>query len=159
MQNPISQRIQRWSSEESGDTDFNALHAEIDYLATKRFDRYVPTFGSFGNFASRLEKWLENGIPEEDRKILFRMVLHLFFLGHEELIALQRAAFRGSVVRWLINTRSLTLDAVDLDSKLDDAIQRTWFCPITDSADIQYFYHVNRISNVEDRIQWRAFAR
>jgi len=159
MQNSISQRIQRWASEENGDTDFNSLHAEINYLATKRFDRYVPTFGSFENFASRLEKWLENSIPEEDRKVLFRMVLHLFFLGHEELIALQRAAFRGPVVRWLINTLSSTLDEVDLDAKLEAAIQRTWFCPITDSAGIQDFYHVNRITNVEDRIQWRAFAR
>lgn len=159
MQNAISQRIQRWASEDNGDTDFNALHAEINYLAAKRFDRYVPTFGSFENFGTRFAKWLENNIPEEDRKILFRMVLHLFFLGHEELIALQRAAFRGAVVRWLIDALSCTLDDAALDSNLEAAIQRTWFCPITDSANIQDFYHVNRITNVEDRIQWRAFAR
>ncbi|HTS13740.1 MAG TPA: hypothetical protein VMH00_16595 [Candidatus Limnocylindrales bacterium] len=159
MENSISQRIQRWASEENGDTDFNSIHAEISYLAAKRFDRYVPTFGTFQNFESRLEKWLENQIPEDDRKILFRMVLYLFFLGHEELVALQRAALRGPVIRWLINTLGLSIDAVDLDAKLDAAIQRTWFCPITDSANIQDFYHVNRITNVEDRIQWRAFAR
>jgi hypothetical protein len=159
MENPISQRIQRWASEESTDTDFNALHAEIDYLAGKRFDRYVPTFGNFENFTSRLAKWLENGVPEEDRKTLFRMVHHLFYLGHEELIALQRAAFRGPVLRWLIDISGAQLNAVDLDSKLDAAVQGTWFCPITDSANIQDFYHVNRISNIDDRIQWRAFAK
>jgi hypothetical protein len=159
MQNPISVRIQRWASEENGDIDFNAVHAEILYLAGKRFDRYVPTFGNFENFSSRLAKWLENDVPEEDRKILFRMVLYLFFLGHEELVALQRAAFRGSVVRWLIDTIGLTLNSADLDSKLDAAIKQTWFCPITDSANIQDFYHVNYITHIEDRIQWRAFAR
>jgi hypothetical protein len=158
MENPISQRVQRWASEEKGEIDFNALHAEIEYLALKRFESYVPTFGPFRNFRSRFAKWLENDVTEEDRKILFRLVPHIFFVGREEFAALQRAAFQGPLARWLIDVLHISLDDSNLQTALEQGARETWFCPITDSADITDFYHVNRIAGVEHRFEWRAFA-
>jgi len=159
MQNPISEKVQLWASQEQGDIDFNGLHAEIEFLTTRRFDHYMPTLvGPHSNFRTRLAKWLNNNIPEEDKKNLFRLVPHIFFLGAEEFAALQRSAFRGPVLRWLIDLLGVNFGDSDYLAKIQSGIENTWFCPITDSAKITDFYHVNEISGVEHRIEWRAVA-
>lgn len=159
MQNAIAEKVQNWAAREAGDLDFNAIHAEIEYLIKNRFDQYVPTLGPSPDFRSRFIKWLDNaGLSEGDQKLLFRMVPHIFFLGREEFIALQRAAFLGPVRRWLVDEIGLMFTDVDRDAKLNDAIRETWFCPITDSAHIADFYHANNLGGVEFRPEWRAAA-
>jgi hypothetical protein len=159
MQNVISERVQRWASQELGAIDFNALHAEIEFLTVRRFNHYLPTTGPHPDFWVRLANWLENDISEDDKKVLFRLVPHIFFLGHDELMALQRAAFRGPVLRWLIDQLGITFADPVFESQVQSGIGETWFCPITDSANISDFYHLNAISGVEHRIEWRAFSQ
>ncbi len=158
MQNVIADKVQKWASDELGDLDFNALHAEIEYLIAQRFDQYVPTTGPHPDFRSRLGDWLENGISEAAQKVLFRLIPHIFFLGREEFVALQRAALRGPISRWLVEQTGVSFDAPNLDRILGDAISQTWFCPITDSAHISDFYHANGIGGIEYRVEWRAMA-
>jgi hypothetical protein len=160
MQNSIADKVQRWAGQETGDLDFNAIHAEIEYLITQRFDQYVPTIGPEPDFRTRFVNWLNNsGVSEEDQKLLFRLVPHIFFLGREEFIALQRAAFLGPVQRWLVDEIALAFTDPDRDSKLAAATGETWFCPITDSAHISDFYHANNLGGVEYRLEWRAVAK
>jgi hypothetical protein len=159
MQNSIADKVQRWAAQETGDLDYNAIHAEIEYLIAHRFDQYVPTIGPEPDFRTRFIKWLDNGgLSEDDQKLLFRLVPYIFFLGREEFIALQRAAFLGPVYRWLVDEIGLTFTDVNRDTKLDAAIRETWFCPITDSAHISDFYHANNLGGVEFRPEWRAAA-
>jgi hypothetical protein len=159
MQNPIADKVQRWAVQETGDLDYNAIHAEIEYLIEHRFDQYIPTIGPEPDFRTRFVKWLDNGgLSEDDQKLLFRLVPYVFFLGREEFIALQRAAFLGPVYRWLVDEIGLPFTDTDRDAKLQAAIQETWFCPITDSAHISDFYHANQLSGVEFRPEWRAAA-
>ncbi len=159
MQNQIADKVQRWAAQETGDLDYNAIHAEIEYLIAHRFDQYVPTIGPEPDFRTRFIKWLDNGgLSEDDQKVLFRLVPYIFFLGREEFVALQRAAFLGPVYRWLVDEIGLKFTDVDRDIKLEAAIGETWFCPITDSAHISEFYHANNLGGVEFRPEWRAAA-
>ena len=90
---------------------------------------------------------------------MFRIVPNTFFLGREEFAALQRAALLGPVYRWLVDDAAITFTDPDRNAKLDAALTQTWFCPITDSANISEFYHVNNITGVEHRVEWRATAK
>jgi hypothetical protein len=160
MENLIAEKVQRWASQELGDLDYNAIHAEIEYLIAQRFEQYMPTIGPEPDFRARFIKWLDNGgLAEDDQKLLFRLIPYIFFLGREEFIALQRAAFLGPVQRWLVDEIGLTFTDSDRDMKLETAIRETWFCPITDSAHISDFYHVNNLGGVEYRLEWRAVAK
>jgi len=159
MQNVIADKVQQWAAKETGDLDYNAIHAEIEYLIAHRFDQYVPTTGPEPDFRTRFIRWLDNGgLSEDDQKLLFRLVPYIFFLGREEFIALQRAAFLGPVLRWLVDEIGLAFTDGDRDAKLEAAIGETWFCPITDSAHISDFYHANNLGGVEFRPEWRAAA-
>jgi len=159
MQSVIADKVQRWAATETGDLDYNSIHAEIEYLIAHRFDQYVPTIGPAPDFRTRFVKWLDNaGLSESDQKLLFRLVPYIFFLGREEFIALQRGAFLGPVYRWLVDEIGLQFTDPDRDAKLHTAIGETWFCPITDSAHISDFYHANNLSGVEFRPEWRAAA-
>jgi hypothetical protein len=160
MQNAIADKVQRWAGQETGKLDFNSIHAEIEYLIAQRFEQYIPTIGPEPDFRTRFINWLNNtGVSEEDQKLLFRLVPHIFFLGREEFIALQRAAFLGPVQRWLVDEIALPFTDPARDTKLADAIRETWFCPITDSAHISDFYHANNLAGVEYRLEWRAVAK
>jgi hypothetical protein len=160
MQNEIAERVQRWAAQEIGELDYNAIHAEIEYLIARRFDQYIPTVGPAPDFRTRFISWLNNsGVSEEDQKLLFRLVPHIFFLGREEFIALQRAAYLGPVHRWLVDEIALNFTDPNRDNKLATAVQGTWFCPITDSAHISDFYHANNLAGVEYRLEWRAVAK
>ena len=160
MQNIIAEKVQRWALQEQGDLDFNAIHAEIEYLISHRFDQYVPTTGPAPDFRARLAAWLNNeGVSDEDQKIMFRIVPNTFFLGREEFVALQRAALLGPVYRWLVDEAGIAFTDANRDNELDTAVTETWFCPITDSAHISDFYHVNNLTGVEHRVEWRAMAK
>ncbi len=160
MQNTIADKVQRWAGQEIGELDYNAIHAEIEYLIAQRFDQYVPTIGPAPDFRTRFIKWLDNGgISEDDQKLLFRLVPYIFFLGREEFLALQRAAFLGPVHRWIVDEIGLAFADPDRDDKLRAAISETWFCPITDSAHIADFYHANNLAGVDYRLEWRSEAK
>jgi hypothetical protein len=128
MNSAISEKVQRWSAEEQGDVDFNALYALIEFLASRRFNEYSPTFGPHPNFRSRLASWLDNSISDEEQKLLFRLIPYVFFMGRDEIAALQRSTFRIPIIRWIIEQAGLRFDDRDLNAKLTAEIQQTWFC-------------------------------
>jgi hypothetical protein len=158
MVNPISQKIERWSAMEHSDIDFNEIHALIEFLSAQRYSEYGPTLGNSPEFRERLAAWLSDNVPENDQKLMFRLVPHIFFLGRAEMAALQRSAFRNAILRWIYQEAGLALNDPDLNGALQREIGRTWFCPITDSANITEFYHQNEL-NGEYRPDWRSFAR
>jgi hypothetical protein len=159
MNNAISEKVLRWSAAEQGDVDFNALHALIEYLSVRRYDEYTAMVGANPNFRTRLVGWLDNGISDADQKLLFQTVPYLFFVGHDEIKALQRSAFRTPIIRWIIEQTNLRFDDPNFDVNLRTAINRTWFCPITDSAHITEFCHLNDITGANYRPDWRSYAK
>jgi len=159
----IAERVQRWTlelNEKVGqETDYNSIYEKIDFLAKRRFFEYVPTGGPYPDFMIRLRNWLDQVPDEKDQKILFQLVLHVFFIGNKEFTSLYRAALRGPIIKWIIDELDLRLDDINLEDKIRQAISETWFCPITDSMQIAGFYHANLIEGIDIRPDWRSLSR
>jgi hypothetical protein len=132
------------------------LHARLVYLNTLLFSEYVPGRDQ-PSFEHRLQEWLNGPGNEEDQRLLFSLLGHLYFIGQRELDVLYRKAFRADVMWWLAPA-GVMLDDQEFDRKLDQALSETWFCPITDSMNIAHFHHVNGIRDRNLRPEWRTLA-
>ncbi len=157
---PLSSRlIKEWLLADDDDQEaVQHTHNLVSYLSIRLFDDYEPT--QFEPFADRLDKWLANVFTDRDRKTLFLLLNHLFFIGRRGFESLCRAAFNGPIARWIID--ELDLDFADVlsgHSAWDQAIKETWFCPVTDSMRINAFLKVNRIHGHSYRPDWRSLAQ
>ncbi|MDT3776692.1 hypothetical protein PJI16_03850 [Nitrospira sp. MA-1] len=138
---------------------FKALLKEIRFHGNKRFCQYIPTHASGIDFELRFVKWLKNNaITKEMAKVLLRLLPQIQFVDREDLLALYTASFNGPIKRWFMDQLSFDffLAQEDLKKKLKEAIDSTWFCPITDSMDIAQFHHINGIANQDQRPPWRT---
>jgi hypothetical protein len=155
----ILDRVVDWTFNNLDGYDYNDIHNKIEFLEKHSFRDYHPTIGPYPPFFSRLKKWLENLSGEEDQKIFFRLVPEIFFLGSDEFISLYRTAFNEIVIQWTIDVASLKITEQDFHDLLEREIQRTWFCPITDSMHISDFCHVNNIEGISYRPDWRSLTK
>lgn len=148
----------RWGLHDWSDNDEPLFGLEgIQYLGEVLFDDYEPA--QFNRFSDRLSRWLDNVEAEEDKRTLFRLLGRLFFVGRPEFESLCRAAYHGPVLRWLVD--ELDVDIADplAGERLDAAVQRTWFCPITDSMRINAFLKVNGLIGKSHRPDWRSLTK
>ncbi len=136
---------------------YERLESQIDYLAMKLYSEYeVTKYPPYLEFQYRLRDWLDSAPSEDDQKILFELVPRLFFIGNKEYLSLYQSALNGPVARWLISQLALDINKNDAQSRLQEALSSTWFCPITDSMQISKFYHVNQIEGADLRPDWRT---
>jgi hypothetical protein len=139
--------------------DFVSLFSQIEYLADKRFSEYHPTVGPpHKEFILRLRDWLDRAVKQEDQQTLLRMVPQLFFVGSREFRSLYRSALNGPITRWLIDQLGLQFTASTFHDELLRALNRTWFCGITDSMQIAEFHHVNNIEGADVRPDWQTLS-
>lgn len=109
-----------------------------------------PEYSS--RYMARLAEWIGNVESDKDRKLLLEYALHVAFFSHDDLCSLYRSAFSGAITRWVIEQERLTLDDSSFQARLAEELhQRTWYCPVTDSMDINEFYHANLISGISHR--------
>lgn len=155
----LDERIYLWQLNASDGEEFQQISERLYALADALYSTYEPTIGPFSEYWQRLEAWIENVDTEEDQKLLFRLAAEVFFVGARELDSLYRVAFNANITQWLIDQLNCTLDDPELHSKVSKALERTWFCPITDSMRINAFYHLNHISGRDYRPDWRSLAR
>ncbi len=158
MPHTIAAKVQKWTMEIEA-PDFNAIYEQIDYHSQKHFNEYMPTIGPHPDFIVRLRDWLENLSEEEDQKILFRLVPHIFFISRDEFSSLYRAALHGEVIKWLVDELNIKFSDHKAEEKLRNALRETWFCPITDSMQIAYFYHTNNLEGIDLRPDWRSLEK
>lgn len=135
--------------------DLVVLRDQLIWLQRHLFIEYEPS--SFLSFDDRLAQWLENVPDGPDRRTLFRLVGHLFFVAKPQFKALCRGAFNDVIVRWLLDQEDIPLDAADLTRRLEEAVRTTWFCPVTDSMNINSFLKVNNLKGKDVRADWRSF--
>ena len=153
----LSDKVQEWALHAGIDEpDYNVIDEQIEYFAATRYYEYLPTCGPYHDFRTRLANWLDQVTSEADRKILFRLVPEIFFVQQHDMAALYRAEMRGPITRWYIDLLSIALDDDQAGVRLSDAVSKTWFCPITDSMQIAEFYHVNHLTGVNHRPDWRS---
>jgi len=164
--NELEQKVQRWANEfaAAGDHDSRdqikkTLH-QLNFLEQKLYCRYEPSRPPNSGYPQRLAAWLKNLADESDQRAALRIAATLFYIGYAELAALHRAAFNDPIRSWLIKCNKLSFRDPTIEEKLNDAVNRTWFCPITDSMKINEFMHLNDIQNQVDlRTDWQGLAK
>lgn len=155
MIDPIERKVHKWV--QNGENKYGDINRKIIHLNQWLFSDYEPALGSGPNFITRLAKWLENVSDEEEQKLLFELVPHIFYIGREELNVLYREAYHTVFAKWLIDNVNVSFTDHNALKALNDEVVRTWFCPLTDSLRINQFYHINDIPGKHDhRPDWRS---
>jgi hypothetical protein len=159
MSQPLEEKINAWTRDKSFGPLIQEVNGKVLLLEQELFEEYEPTRGPYPSFRTRLAAWLDNIVDESSQRSLFQLVPHLFFLGPRELEVLYRVAFHTQIARWLIDQIGLTFDQASPENSLQQAVARSWFCPITDSMRINAFYHLNHISGRDFRPDWRSLRQ
>jgi glycosyltransferase involved in cell wall biosynthesis len=150
-------KIISWSSD--SELDYVLLNGFLEYLGENLFHDFEPTAGSHPAFINRFEDWINNLKSEEDQQRLFELSLKIFYIGREEFLSLYRTAYTSTYFKWLFDILGLNLSS-DYKSSLEDALGKTWFCPVTDSFKINQFYHINEIKTRHTfRPDWRSLKK
>lgn len=146
--------VDPWLMDSDAD-DLIKLRDQLLWLRQHHFDVYEPD--SMRDFDDRLVDWLLNVDDERDRRAMFGLLAHLFFVAKPQFLALCRSTFHDSVVRWLIDLEGIPVVAPDIGARLDAATRTTWFCPVTDSMNVNSFLKVNKIVGNDVRGDWRSY--
>ncbi|MEC3881918.1 phosphoribosyltransferase-like protein [Parapedobacter sp. 10938] len=162
MNSTIEHWVNQWSVDEDSDI-YRNINSQVNFFARELYHDYQPTQGQAVSFQDRLENWLLNADDDDDKKTLFKILPHLFYVGNKEFAALYKVAYNELIASWLIDTDNIDFnDLDDAKKQLDQGIRDCWICPITDSMQINAFFHINNIPNNrwnEWRPQWRRIER
>src|SRR5262245_24236621 len=135
--------VQPWLSEIDSD-DLDRLFRHLVWLQNELFNECEPN--PYESFDDRVADWLLNVADDNDRKALFRLLEHLFFVGKRQFDSLCRAAYGDQVRRWIVDQLGLDLVDPNISAQIDQRVVRTWFCPLTDSMRINSFLKLNNLS-------------
>jgi hypothetical protein len=153
-----------WQSHQDREQLCSELLEKYGLYARKLFSNYEPLVvaaykSAPRDFFQRLDRWLQNFSQDDDRWEAFQLIDDIFYVGRHELIELYRTAFEMVVPNWLCSLRGISLRASDYDDRLQEEIDATWFCPITDSLRISAFRHINHIKEPDYFPDWRSLQR
>lgn len=152
MSKSIESLVQGW-----GDNESAALRLRITNLEKWLYHTYEPDKFGDGDFEQRLERWINNVASDEERRILFKLITEIFYVGPVEFEELYRCAYQGPIARWLIDLEAIDISSVDSQSKLIEAAGKTWFCPVSDSFRVNAFFHINNLAaGASLRPDWRS---
>lgn len=153
MNDPIEKKVNKW--ELDGDIKVRDTNLKILHLNERLFKDYEVCPPA--DFIVRLNKWIENVEEDNDQKLLFELVPNIFFIGREELKALYIEAYINNYAKWLIDLANIDFLTLDWENIINTSEPGTWFCPITDSFNVNMFFHINDIPTRSDiRPDWRA---
>jgi hypothetical protein len=146
---------------ECNDREISLINLRTAHFAKWLYFHYEPTkFSPHEDFWSRLGDWLDNVSTIEEKKTLFHLLHQIHFIGPDEFEECYRTAFNCNVANWIINQCDIDPFSDDATQKIAEEIQKTWFCPITDSFRINAFYHVNNIDTSANlRPDWNSLSQ
>ena len=153
--------VRKWDFEMTGDasakSEYGFILDQLDYHATKEWRVYLPAENPVFNpsYIERLAAWIGNVTVEADQKLLLKYAARISFFSHDDFAALYRTAMDREISRWVASQIPARLEPHGWQS-FHELIEReihrhTWFCPITDSMDINEFYKVNHLKGVGHR--------
>lgn len=133
----------------------NILHT-LDYYSREEWSNFLPIENSnySKNFIQRLAKWVGNVTNEDDQKLIFEYALQISFFSLKDFYSLYLTAFNRIATEWLtrINNLNLTSGVSNYQNNLKyQLFKKTWFCPVTDSMNINEFYKINQISGIGEK--------
>ncbi len=141
MHEPIEQLVHSWSI-----NNLTKVNQRISHLERWLYKTYEPNKFGLEDFWARLKQWLDNLPSDDDKQLLFQLLVEILYLGPVEFEELYRCAYQGPIARWLIDTCQIDVFAPDGHEKLIAAARETWFCPVTDSFRVNAFFHVNNLA-------------
>lgn len=157
----LRDRVRSWDMHNTGEdianSKYNRIMQQLDYNAKKEWRQYLPAEHSDHNrsYMERLAQWISNVSDAEDQQLLLEYATFITFLSHSDFISLYRTAMTREVMRWLAQDKNVhppNFDANTFHTTIYTAINRsTWFCPVTDSMDINEFYKVNHLAGIGHR--------
>ncbi len=130
---------------------------QIEHYAARDWKVYLPSeYSEFNpNYLERLARWVGNLSSDVDQQLLLEYAAFISFFGHDDFSALYRTAFNGEILRWIAQQVGATFDPGGPDEFAQivryQADHKTWFCPVTDSMDINEFCKVNHLQGVGHR--------
>jgi hypothetical protein len=162
----LRKKVRLWDQVHSGDpvakAKFGLILDQIEYHATRGWRVYRPAehpdFNS--NYMERLAAWIGNVASDDDQKLLLEYALFISFFSHDDMAALYLAAMERIVVGWVAKQAGSTLSVRSLQDFSDrvrkETMSHTWFCPVTDSMDINEFCKINHLQGISHRPQFAA---
>lgn len=138
------------------DEELSGAIRTLRQIAPRLYDDYEPC--PYDTFKNRLDNWVGNVDQVADQQTLVRLLGRIFFIGRREYDSLYRSIFLGPIARWLIDQEGISLDDPAAATKLQKAVEATWFCPLTDSMRINAFLKVNNIDGQQYRPEWRSLS-
>lgn len=151
--NTLQEIMAPWFREDGSD-DLLRLSAQVEWMRRHLYEDYEPA--GYRRFDERLADWLLNLEDEDDRKTMFRLLGHLFFVGKRQFEALCRSTFNDAVTRWLLDLHAIPLGGEDAEARLGDAVRTTWFNSVSDSMNLNTFVKTNRLAGHGMRPDWRT---
>ena len=133
---------------------FQRILDRLEWFGGSEWSRYLPAEHPdySPSYLVRLAKWIGNVTSEKDRQLLLQYAINISFFTHADFSALYQSAFNGPISQWVIEQSALRLGNKQFREILKTELyQSTWYCPITDSMDINEFYHVNHITGINHR--------
>jgi len=138
-------------------SEFGFILDQLDHHATREWRVYLPAEHPDFNpsYIERLAAWISNVTDEADQKLLLKYAARINFFSHDDFAAFYRTVIDREVSRWIASQISARLEPHGV-GLFQDLIEReinfhTWFCPVTDSMDINEFYKVNHLKGVGHR--------
>lgn len=155
--------IDVWQTDIDRELLCSELIEKYELYAKKLFCSYEPlSVTSLSSvprdFLQRLDLWLNNFKTDDDQWNAFQLVDDVFYVGRHELVELYRIAFDVVVPEWLCEIKNINLRSKSYIEDIDRCIEKTWFCPITDSLRISSFRHINHIEKPDYFPDWRSLS-
>lgn len=156
----LNAKVRDWDFQYTGaaaKSKYGIILDQLNYHATKEWRVYLPAEHPDFNpsYMERLAAWVGNVANESDQKLLLEYALYVSFFSHDDFAALYRTAMDREVARWVAEQVAARLEP-NGGQAFHEQVHRqihfqTWFCPITDSMDINEFYKVNHLKGVGHR--------
>src|ERR1700723_402561 len=164
--NELRQEVGIWDATSTDEdiastSKYSEILKQLEFLGSGEWRNYLPAHSPDfpKDFITRLALWIGNVEKTNDRRLLLEYAKKLCFFSHEDYLALYHAAFNGPITRWVVEQTNLRFNSPTFSARLQTELYKhTWYCPITDSMDINEFYHVNHISGIEHRPSFATLA-
>lgn len=166
----LRQKVRDWDSSVAGnvaiaDSHYSYILNQLEHHAAREWKVYLPAQHPDFNpsYLDRLAHWVGNANTEEDQKLLLEYALFISFFSHDDFTALYSTAFNREVLRWVAQQARAGLDVGGF-ARFNDAVQyqahvQTWYCPVTDSMDINEFCKVNHLQGIGHRLPFAALQK
>tara|TARA_R110001599_G_scaffold192392_1_gene387741 strand:- start:3228 stop:4232 length:1005 start_codon:yes stop_codon:yes gene_type:complete len=150
--------LQRWCLEDGGaNAGVEGLKRDLEFLERELFHEYkVTSHGEHGSFGARLARWIGNLDNDADRKNLYLILAHLFFIGKSEQDAAYRTAYSKHVMQWLMDVSGIDPFQTNARTLLAQELASTRFTEVTDSFGIRDFCIINGIQSEALRYKWEG---